>query len=1299
MSKENEIKLILNTQEAMKDAKKFGADLSKALNIQSEIPAIKKYQELLRASLNDINRIDEKTGKITGGFDVKQLAKDEKELAKIVKTATELEKVNNQLGAKQATLPSLRGKIGGAKTPEDKELARNRYVNAKNEVDQLITKQQTLSTQLEGQLGTYKEIKNRVEEVAKFKTDEGNAVEKTLTTYEELVVKTAETAENEQQAADSAGQIAEGASDAVEATDQITSSVDSATAATETLADKMAEVSTGPSDETEGTIVSGASETSASLEDLMSAFVQAKATMQEYQRTGKDTAETEQQLADITAQISDRIGNVLNFDKSNASFDALLRHYQELLTISKMLEGAKWPAELSTQIAAVKADIVQTKQAISEYERSFKQAGASIGSITSTFRKVSSVARSVINSIKRGFSTIVGAANKVLSAVKGIVNIFKSGFSTIGKAIKKVSSAFNKMSGNMHGNLKHLITSLTKYVLGFRSLFFLVRRLRKYIGEGIKNMAQFNGGMNHVNSSITRLLSSLLYLKNAWATAFSPILQFVTPWLEALIDRLARVGNAFSRFLGSLLGQTTVFQAVKVKAADYADSLDNVGGSASGAADKTKKLTDRLAAFDDLNVLGVDKDPDKTGRGGGGGAGDKYEPNPNDMFTLVNVGKEALEKLKQMWEDADFSDLGATVSNKLISALQSINWTNIQATAYKIGKSVATFLAGAFNDTAIWSEAGNALAKAVNTLTQLVYGFFANDTTDWGGGLTNLIISFFQNVEWDRIVTDIKLFTDRLIQNINSFLSGMNGGGMSEGVSALSEGLTYFIANAITGIHWDELLPIFSTIGGALVNGIIAGLSGTDNPFLQAVSTLLGTLSSAFAQGDATIAADGLTQFFQSVFANISIDDLIATVRDFFGRLFSNLFSGMSVDPSSMFGELFTSFKMIGDTLLNVFSAVMTILPKLLPGILLITQASMDFINALLPIIEILLPPLNDLIAQITALIGAILVPVLQLLTPVITLIAGILELITPIVAMIVEFIQETFGSTSDLLGPLTELVQALLVPLGAILKPLMQIIKIILDLVADILSPIMELISPLIELLVECFRPISGILEIIGSFIDASLVPGFKIFADVIRVIIIPILKGLVLAFEFVANTMQSLGAGFTIIVELFKEGFNTVKTASVSFANFLASKIEWLINALIGGFNAAIRGLNKLSIDVPAGVPGIGGTKFGFNIKEISKVSIPRLAQGAVIPPNREFMAVLGDQSHGTNIEAPLDIIKQAVAEVMSNNGNAEVIQLLQDLIRVVESKNLTIGDKEIGKANARYVNQQRLIRGTNF
>lgn len=64
------------------------------------------------------------------------------------------------------------------------------------------------------------------------------------------------------------------------------------------------------------------------------------------------------------------------------------------------------------------------------------------------------------------------------------------------------------------------------------------------------------------------------------------------------------------------------------------------------------------------------------------------------------------------------------------------------------------------------------------------------------------------------------------------------------------------------------------------------------------------------------------------------------------------------------------------------------------------------------------------------------------------------------------------------------------------------------------------------------------------------------------------------------------------------------------------------------------------------------------GFDSSNLNKsnLRVPALATGTVIPPNAPFMAMLGDQKHGTNIEAPLETIKQAVAEVVGNNGGGQ-------------------------------------------
>ena len=110
------------------------------------------------------------------------------------------------------------------------------------------------------------------------------------------------------------------------------------------------------------------------------------------------------------------------------------------------------------------------------------------------------------------------------------------------------------------------------------------------------------------------------------------------------------------------------------------------------------------------------------------------------------------------------------------------------------------------------------------------------------------------------------------------------------------------------------------------------------------------------------------------------------------------------------------------------------------------------------------------------------------------------------------------------------------------------------------------------------------------------------------------------------------------------------------VGIINALITAVESFINFFVTGINTVINALNTLSFDVPDWVPGIGGKTWGFNIPSVPPVEfgrIPALARGAVIPPNREFLAVLGDQKSGTNVEAPLSTIEQAVTNVMNRMG----------------------------------------------
>lgn len=134
--------------------------------------------------------------------------------------------------------------------------------------------------------------------------------------------------------------------------------------------------------------------------------------------------------------------------------------------------------------------------------------------------------------------------------------------------------------------------------------------------------------------------------------------------------------------------------------------------------------------------------------------------------------------------------------------------------------------------------------------------------------------------------------------------------------------------------------------------------------------------------------------------------------------------------------------------------------------------------------------------------------------------------------------------------------------------------------------------------------------------------------------------------------------------IKDIFSGIFSSIKTIAFSNFNIIIGAVNGLINAIEQGLNGIINLINGLSFDIPEWVPVFGGKKFSLNIPNITVPRIPYLATGAVIPPNAPFLAILGDQRHGNNIEAPEDLIRQIVRE--EAGLNAEVISLLAEIVR---------------------------------
>lgn len=155
-----------------------------------------------------------------------------------------------------------------------------------------------------------------------------------------------------------------------------------------------------------------------------------------------------------------------------------------------------------------------------------------------------------------------------------------------------------------------------------------------------------------------------------------------------------------------------------------------------------------------------------------------------------------------------------------------------------------------------------------------------------------------------------------------------------------------------------------------------------------------------------------------------------------------------------------------------------------------------------------------------------------------------------------------------------------------------------------------------------------------------------------------------------------QIFGGIFESLVGLVKTPINTI-----------IGIINGLISGVTSGINAVIRALNSINFTVPSWVPVLGGKSFGFNLSQITAPKIPFLATGAVIPPNAPFMAVLGDQKRGNNIEAPESLIRKIVREESGSKGFSGTIRI-----------PITLNGRQIFEAVIDEAKLKQMISGRN-
>ena len=288
----------------------------------------------------------------------------------------------------------------------------------------------------------------------------------------------------------------------------------------------------------------------------------------------------------------------------------------------------------------------------------------------------------------------------------------------VDKSAKKMKSSLDKAGKSAKGSGKHmsLLGMLGRSIL-FSFVFKAISAVSTAVKEGFGNLAQYSNGVNTTLSSLT---SSLLYLKNSFATAFAPVLDFVVPALNAMIDAIANVLAWIGQLLAALTGKGSFVKAKKTQE-DYAKSLKKTGGAAKQAGKDAERST---ASFDKLNLISEQG----AGSGGGGTGG----PDPSEMFETVDVDTKITSMVAGMKQALnDFYSWLATTFGPNLSKI----WTDMQPNI----ENFKAILAG------IWSDLGS-LGAPLKTWFSADLVPFIQQTIDTIGFIVNGLFDSFNMV-------------------------------------------------------------------------------------------------------------------------------------------------------------------------------------------------------------------------------------------------------------------------------------------------------------------------------------------------------------------------------------------------------------------------------------------------------------------------------------------------------------------------------------------------------------------------
>ena len=803
------------------------------------------------------------------------------------------------------------------------------------------------------------------------------------------------------------------------------------------------------------------------------------------------------------------------------------------------------------------------------------------------------------------------------NSVKGSIDDYKQKLMSAAPAQQKLASASEKASrsiaktGKAANGAKLSIGRMLGMSLLMSIAFRAFSAAISAMKEGFTNLAQYSSS---TNNSISMLWGSLETLKNSLATAFAPILSVVAPILSKFIDMFSTAASYVSMFFSFLSGKSTYTKAIAVQK-DYAGSLKDTASGAKDAADGTKEATEAaeeyLSPLDDINKM--DKQDSGSGSGGsggggggaGGGSGPLFEEVPidNKFASLLDSVLDKLKQIRDIFMDGFWDGLG--------------DYKPVLEELKKDLKSIGEHIKDIFTDKNVQEAAKRFATLFIYNMGKTV------------GSFVSIGLTIAANV-----VGGIESYLEENTDRIKKWLVRMFDLGSE--ISIIVGNLSATIAEIFQ-----------QTFGSQTAQNITGNIIGIFTTAFGEIILLATSFAKDVMDAIATPIIENKDKIIEAINNTLKpIEEITQSIEDFVQKLADKLTELYDEHIGPFINDVGSGLSEIGGTLLDTYNQY--IAPILDQWV----QKFDEVLNG--PVgdaIDHIIDEIGRLIDGLNWLWNNVLIPLIQ------WLIENVIPVLAPIVAWIgdtlLSIVASVTGMADSVLKQLDGIIQFLTgvftgdwaQALSGILlyvEGFKQNINIIFNFIKN------QILDPLSKWLDGVFK-VDWVKDfgVIGDYMNAWLANIQNIVAAVKQ------------AFSGIVDFVNGVLSGD------WQQAWDGIKNIFGGAWNGMLAIIKSPINGIIGLMNGLLRAaqimqngvanaLNKMNISVPSWVTSLTGvSSIGFHISKWSAPHIPYLAQGAVIPPNKEFMAVLGDQKSGNNIEAPESLIRKIVREETGNSS----------------------------------------------